>query len=68
MKDTKMKYRFHTRYDEDITRADGGWFVVKESTDLEEFEEGDKWAFNEILTKGHEFIANGYFKWDIVHD
>jgi hypothetical protein len=56
-----MKYRLHTRYEQ----GDSGWYVLKESTSLEEFDEDDKWAFAQILTEGHEFIKMEYFMWDI---
>lgn len=56
-----MKYRLHTTYE----HGEFGWYVLKESTDLEEFDAGDKWAFNHILTEGVEYVKVGNFMWDI---
>lgn len=63
-KDTKMKYRLHTTYE----HGEFGWYVLKESTDLEEFDNEDKWVFNHILTEGVEYVKMGNFMWDIQED
>jgi hypothetical protein len=59
-----MKYRLHTTYE----RGELGWYILKESTDLEEFDKEDKWAFNHILTEGVEYVKMGNFMWDIQED
>lgn len=43
-----------------------GWDVISESSNIEDFGEHDKWAFNHLLTEGGEYIKMGDTMWDIV--
>jgi hypothetical protein len=51
-KDRRL-YNIH-RYDPEI-----GWYVFKQSNDIEDFDEDDQWAFNHILTTGVEYVKQG---------
>jgi hypothetical protein len=41
------------------------WFTVKESPNLDEFDEGDKKTFDDILTEGIEWVEEGNRMWTI---
>lgn len=42
-----------------------GWEVTKESTNLNDFDKNDQWAFNLILKKGNEYVEEGNRMWTI---
>jgi hypothetical protein len=42
-----------------------GWDVVSESSNIEDFGEHDKWAFDHISKNGNEYIKMGDTMWSI---
>lgn len=41
------------------------WFTAKESTNLNDFDKNDQWAFNLILKKGNKYVEEGNRMWTI---
>jgi hypothetical protein len=47
-----------------------GWTQTMESNDINDpkFTDNDRWAFNQILTEGIEYIQMGDTMWDVWED